>query len=475
MPAGLRSAHPDPIEAAMLQRLSRPAVRLVERWLPDPYVLVLLLTLVAAAAAMLVERQAPLEVLRAWGGGFWSLLAFSMQMLLVLVTGYMLASTPLVRAGLRRLATLARGPGAAIVLVSLVSLLASWLNWGFGLVVGALFARELASQVRVDYRLLVASAYSGFVVWHGGLSGSVPLAIAGEAHFMAAAMGVVPTSQTIFSGWNLAILAALFVLVPLVNRLMLPRPQDSVYHRPGPEPEPGPGPDPGHDPGIVATTTGARTAAPQDAGPEPARFAERLEDSRLPALAIGLSGLAWLGDRFLAGGGLDLNTVNFALLMLAIVLHGNARRLLASLQQAIRGGAGIVIQFPFYAGIMAIMADSGLAASLSRAFVSLASAETLPFWSFIAGGVLNIFVPSGGGQWAVQAPIMIPAAEALGADMAKVAMGVAWGDAWTNLVQPFWALPLLALAGLRARDIMGFCLVQLLATGVVIGLGLLLF
>jgi short-chain fatty acids transporter len=454
----------------MLQRLSRPAVRLVERWLPDPYVLVLLLTLVAAAAAMLVERQAPVEVLRAWGGGFWGLLAFSMQMLLVLVTGYMLASTPLVRAGLRRLAGLARGPGAAIVLVSLVSLVASWLNWGFGLVVGALFARELAAQVRVDYRLLVASAYSGFVVWHGGLSGSVPLAIAGEGHFMAEAMGVVPTSQTIFSGWNLALLAALFVLVPLVNRLMLPRPEDSVYHRPGDEPAT----DRDDDAGTMAASPRARSAALEGAGPEPARFAERLEDSRLLALAIGLAGLAWLADRFLAGGGLDLNTVNFALLMLAIVLHGNARRLLASLQQAIRGGAGIVIQFPFYAGIMAIMADSGLAASLSRAFVSLASAETLPFWSFLAGGVLNIFVPSGGGQWAVQAPIMIPAAEALGADLAKVAMGVAWGDAWTNLIQPFWALPLLALAGLRARDIMGFCLVQLLATGLVIGLGLLL-
>jgi short-chain fatty acids transporter len=443
----------------MLQRLSRPTVRLVERWLPDPYVLVLLLTLVAAAAAMLVERQAPVEVLRAWGGGFWNLLAFSMQMLLVLVTGFMLASTPLVRAGLRRLAGLARGPGAAIVLVSLVSLVASWLNWGFGLVVGALFARELAAQVRVDYRLLVASAYSGFVVWHGGLSGSVPLAIAGEGHFMADAMGVVPTSQSIFSGWNLAILAALFVLVPLVNRLMLPRPEDSVYHRP--------------DAGD-GDARSARDAVQDGAGPVPVRFADRLEDSRLLALAIGLAGLAWLADRFLAGGGLDLNTVNFALLMLAIVLHGNARRLLASLQQAIRGGAGIVIQFPFYAGIMAIMADSGLAASLSRAFVSLASAETLPFWSFLAGGVLNVFVPSGGGQWAVQAPIMIPAAEALGADLAKVAMGVAWGDAWTNLIQPFWALPLLALAGLRARDIMGFCLVQLLATGLVIGLGLLL-
>ncbi|HSX64171.1 MAG TPA: TIGR00366 family protein, partial [Pseudoxanthomonas sp.] len=203
-------------------------------------------------------------------------------------------------------------------------------------------------------------------------------------------------------------------------------------------------------------------------------LADRLENGWSLSLLIGLAGFAFLALHFSDGGGLNLNIVNFLFLMLAIVLHGTPRRLLASLQQAIKGGAGIVIQFPFYAGIMAIMMKSGLAETLSRAFVSLASAETLPFWSFIAGGVLNIFVPSGGGQWAVQAPIMIPAAQELGADLARVAMGVAWGDAWTNLIQPFWALPILALAGLRARDIMGFCLIQLLATGLVIGAGFLL-
>jgi short-chain fatty acids transporter len=432
----------------VLNRLSRPAVRLVERYLPDSYLFVLLLTVVAAAAALLVERQPPLDLLRAWGGGFWELLPFSMQMLLVLVTGYMLASTPPVKALLTRLARLARGPGSAVVLVSLVSLAASWINWGFGLVVGALYARELARHVRVDYRLLVASAYSGFVVWHGGLAGSVPLTIATEGHFMAASMGVIPTSRTIFAGFNIAIVAALFVVVPLVNRLMLPRAEDSRYFQPPPENAP------------VERDTDF--------------LADRLENGWSLSLLIGLAGFAFLTLHFSEGGGLNLNIVNFLFLMLAIVLHGTPRRLLASLQQAIKGGAGIVIQFPFYAGIMAIMMKSGLAETLSRAFVSLASADTLPFWSFIAGGVLNVFVPSGGGQWAVQAPIMIPAAQELGADLARVAMGVAWGDAWTNLIQPFWALPILALAGLRARDIMGFCLIQLLATGLVISAGFLL-
>lgn len=159
----------------MLNFLSRPMVRLIDRYLPDPFVFVLVLTLIAGLAAVLTQGTGPLEVVTIWGDGFWSLLTFSMQMLLVLVTGYMMASTPLVRRGLTALASLANSAGGAILLVSFVSLAASWINWGFGLVVGALFARELARTIRVDYRLLVASAYSGFIVWHGGLAGSIQI------------------------------------------------------------------------------------------------------------------------------------------------------------------------------------------------------------------------------------------------------------------------------------------------------------
>ncbi|MFG6137822.1 MULTISPECIES: short-chain fatty acid transporter [unclassified Halomonas] len=433
----------------MLKVISRPAVKLVERYLPDPYIFVLLLTVIAAAAAIAVERQTPLAVLRFWGDGFWNLLTFSMQMLLVLVTGFMLASSPPVKRLLRRLAGLARNAGAAIVLVTLVSLAASWINWGFGLVVGALFAKELAKQIRVDYRLLVASAYSGFVVWHGGLAGSVPLTIATEGHFSVEQIGVIGTSETIFSLFNLAIVLALFVAVPLFNRMMLPDEKDSVFI----------------DPSLLEDDDDQRVRI--------TRPAERLENSMTLAWLVGIPGLLFLVDHFvLQGGGLNLNVVNFLFLFLAIVLHRTPRSLLESLQEAIKGGAGIVIQFPFYAGIMAIMVQSGLAETLSQALVSLATETTLPFWTFISAGIVNIFVPSGGGQWAVQAPVMLPAAEALGVDVPRVAMAVAWGDAWTNLLQPFWALPVLGIAGLKAKDIMGFCLVQLLLTGIIIALGL---
>ncbi|TNF19029.1 MAG: short-chain fatty acid transporter [Rhodobacteraceae bacterium] len=432
----------------MLGFISRPMVRIVDRYLPDPFVFVLVLTLVAGLAAVLTQGTGPLEVISYWGDGFWSLLTFSMQMLLVLVTGYMMASTPLVRRGLSALAGMANSAGGAIVLVSLVSLAASWINWGFGLVVGALFARELARTIKVDYRLLVASAYSGFIVWHGGLAGSVPLSIATEGHPFVDMTGVVATGDTIFAFFNLAIVAALFIVVPLVNRAMMPPEDEAIYV----------------DPALLAEDAATRPESPTPA--------ERLENSYVLSVIIGLAGAAWLIQYFAKGGGLSLNVINFLFLTLAIILHGTPRNLLNALTEAVKGGAGIVIQFPFYSGIMAIMVQSGLAANISQQLVDLATATSLPFWSFLSAGIVNFFVPSGGGQWAVQAPVILPAAEALGADIARTAMAVAWGDAWTNMVQPFWALPILGIAGLRAKDIMGFCVVHLILSGVIISVGL---
>ncbi|TMP59757.1 short-chain fatty acid transporter [Pseudoalteromonas sp. S1610] len=431
----------------MLNKVASPFTKLVERYLPDPFIFVIMLTIITLGIASLATPATTLEVITSWGSGFWNLLSFAMQMLLVLVTGYMLASTSLISKLLTKLATLANTAPKAIILVTFISLLASWLNWGFGLVIGALFAKAIAKQTRVDYRLLVASAYSGFVVWHGGLAGSVPLTIASEGHFSQATMGIIGTEQTLFAGFNIAILIGLFIIMPLVNRYMLPSEKDSVYI----------------DPSLLKNTLADKVTI--------TRPAQHLEQSKLLGMGIGLLGLAYLGYYFfIAGGGLNLNSVIALFLFLAITLHQTPHNLLNSLQQAIPSGAGIVIQFPFYAGIMAVMVDTGLAQQISQGFIAIADADSLPFYSFISAGLVNMFVPSGGGQWAVQAPIVIPAAQELGADMARVAMAVAWGDAWTNLIQPFWALPVLAIAGLKAKDIMGFCVVQLIITGVFISL-----
>ena len=431
----------------MLRFLSRPATRMMERWLPDAFIFVLVLTLLAFVGAFVANPQSPVGLIRMWGDGFWELLSFAMQMVLVLVTGFILASSPPVRALLSRLAGMASGPGSAIILVSLVSLVASWLNWGFGLVVGAIFAKELARQIRVDYRLLVASAYSGFIIWHGGFSGSVPLTIATEGHFTESILGIIPTSQTIFSWWNLTICALLIVFVPIANRMMMPPPEETV---------------------LVdrAKLSDDLRAQPLRPGATPA---ERMEHSHLLMYLIAAPGLIWLVLHFAGGGGINLNVVNFLFLTLGILFHGTPRNLLNALDEAVKGASGIIIQFPFYAGIMALMLNSGLAATLSEFFISISTVHTLPFWTFISAGIVNIFVPSGGGQWAVQAPVVLPAAQALGADLRLVSMAVAWGDSWTNMLQPFWALPMLGIAGLKPRDIMGFCVVILLISGIIIG------
>lgn len=320
--------------------------------------------------------------------------------------------------------------------------------------VGAIFAKEMARQVRADYRLLVASAYSGFVVWHGGLAGSVPVTINTPGHFAEDRIGLISTSHTIFSTFNLGILAVLFVLVPLLNRLMMPPADQGVYV----------------DKKVLDDFEKKTDDEPRHT------FAAKIEQSWVLTVLIGAAGVAYAVNHFVVkGGGINLNIVNFCFMFLAILLHGTPRRLLKSLEEAIRGTGGIVLQFPFYAGIMAIVTQTGIAASLSNWMISFASAQSLPFWTFISAGLVNIFVPSGGGQWAVQAPLVIEATHALGADMARTAMAVAWGDAWTNMLQPFWALPVLAIAGLRAKDIMGFCLLQLLLTGVVISIGLTFF
>ena len=438
----------------MFHALTRASVRLVERYLPDPYIFVIVLTLIAGGSALLISGNTPMKVVTAWGDGFWGLLPFTMQMVLVLVTGYMLAMTPLVRSALARLALVARTPGSAIIIVTLVALVANWINWGFGLVVSAIFAKQVARSVRVDYRLLIASAYSGFIVWHGGLAGSIPLTIATEGHFTADQIGIIPTADTIFSTFNLAIVLGMFIFVPLINRLMMPNESESVY--------------------VDADKLTDTEKAPVDRAT--LTPAERLENSYVLTALIGVAGLAYMFHHYvIKSGGINLNIVNFTFLFLAIILHGTPRRLLDSLEAAIKGTGGIVLQFPFYAGIMAIMTQTGVARELSEWFISFATAGSLPFWTFMSAGLVNIFVPSGGGQWAVQAPVVIEAAQALNADIARVAMAVAWGDSWTNMLQPFWALPVLAIAGLKAKDIMGFCLIQLIVMGVIVSIGLSFF
>ncbi|RDW14970.1 short-chain fatty acid transporter [Oceanobacillus chungangensis] len=432
--------------------------RLVQRYLPDAFLFAIILSFLVYILGLLFTDSGPIEMIEHWGTGFWDLLAFGMQMALVVVTGYILANTPVIKKLLMKLSTLANTPAQAVVLVTFVALIANLINYGFRLVVGALFAIHVARRVpTVDYRILIASAYSGFVVWHGGFSGSIPLLIATPGHFLEDTMGLIPVVETLFSPANIFIVVTLVITLPFFNRNLLKNAAplksiDATNWKSSDE-------DEKQTESLKATTP-----------------AERLENSQIVSLVIGIMGLTYIVYHFATNGfDLNINIVNFTFLFLGILLHKTPRRFLDTVTNGVENAGGIIIQFPFYAGIMGMMVASGLSEQISLWFVNFSTEYTLPVLTFISAGLVNVFVPSGGGQWAVQGPIMIQAALELGADTAKTAMAVAWGDAWTNMIQPFWALPVLAIAGLKIRDIMGFCVMILLFSFIPIAIGFLLF
>ena len=442
-------------------------VRLVQRWLPEPFIFAILLTFVAAVIAMPVCHQTPVEVVEHWGGGVWNLLAFAMQMSLVLVCGSALAAAPAVKRGIAALARVPKNPAGAIALVTIVSAIACWLNWGFGLIVGVVFAKEIARQLQgVDYRLLIASAYSGFVVWHAGLSGSIPLTMAtpGEALSMAtngALVEPVPVSQTILDPHNLVMVLLVIVGITLANTLMHPK-QGAVTV----------------DPALLEE--GGAHLSPLTS-PQKKTPAQHLEHSPLLSWLVGLLLVAYLVLRLgFRGGALDLGTVIMIFLALGLLLHRTPVAYVRAFGKAAPGAAGIILQFPFYAGIMGIITGIGasgisLGQVLADGCIRISTPLTYPLLTFLCAALLNLFVPSGGGHWAIQAPIMFTAGADLGVDPGLTGTAIAWGDAWTNLIQPFWALPALAIAKLNAKDIMGYCLVDLLITGLIIGGGLVIW
>lgn len=450
----------------MFKKFTNGCVKLVQKYLPDPFIFAVILTFLVFILGIVFTKQTPLQMTMHWSKGLWSLLAFSMQMALVLVTGHTLAKAPAFDRLLKKLAKIPKSPLQAIVYVTFISTAACWINWGFGLVIGAIFAKELAKQVKgVDYRLLIASAYSGFLVWHSGLSGSIPLTIAtGGQDVEKATAGIITqaisTSKTIFSPMNLTIFIILLITLPLINRAMHPG-QDEVV---------------AIDPTLLDEVKEEVASVKTNMTP-----AEKIENSFIISLLISLMGFTYIINHFINNGfNLNLDIVNAIFLFLGILLHKTPKRFIDAIAEAAKGTAGIILQFPFYAGIMGMMVGTtaggtSLAGAMSNAFVYIATPVTFPLFTFLSAGLVNFFVPSGGGQWAVQAPIMMPAGASLGVPPEVTAMAIAWGDAWTNMIQPFWALPALGIAGLGAKDIMGYCLVTLIYSGIIISGGFLLF
>lgn len=427
----------------MIQRLGERLTRIAQRWLPDPFILALLLVLVTAVVARLVTGAPFSQVvayLRPSKDAFWGILEFSMQMCLVLIGGQAIATSPPVRAVLARLGRLPLATGPAAALVAFCAMSAALVNWGLGLLVGAYLARELAiasgrAGRRLHYPLLGAAGYGGLMNWHGGLSGSAPLDVA------AWKANAVPLSETIGLPMNLVLNGLLLLVVPFLFWAMAPKREEDV---------------------IVASF-------PEAAPPPPGEMApvQRIENSWLWTLVFGVAA-AWIVREGVRAEGwkyFNLYTVTFLFLFAGWILHGSPMSFARAVYDGASSCGGIILQFPFYATIAAMISGTGLQDSIQRWTVSAAGActgiglsEPVAFLAltFIAACILNVFVPSGGGQWKVQGPVVMSAAASIGAPAGKAVMMVAYGDELTNMIQPFWALALLGVTGLGARQIMGY-------------------
>ncbi|MCC6677389.1 MAG: short-chain fatty acid transporter [Phycisphaerales bacterium] len=475
----------------MISRLGLVISRLFARFTPDPFVIAVLLTALTAILAFAFgpfpgagPGPAPLDsklliLLDAWraGDGLWKLLAFSMQMCFVLVTGHALAASRPVGSLLRALAGLPRSTASGAAVTALAGCLFSFVNWGLGLIAGAIVAREVGRSlsrrgVRAHYPLIAAASFAGFMVWHGGLSGSAPLSMTSAASMAkvlppstisaldSAGLGAgVPLTFTTFSMINLAVTLGLLALIPASAALLAPRQAQDCAPIDELAPE------------VL------RAAAAEEPAPAARRSpAEWLDTSRFISVLLAVPLLAAVARFGIAQDlrrfGLDeVNTTMFAL---GLLFHGSPRSYLAAVEDGARGCGGIITQFPLYAGIMALMVASGLDDLLASFLTEHATARTLPMYTYFTACIVNFFIPSGGGQWAVQGPVALEAGLALGVHPGKIVLAVAYGDQVTNMLQPFWALPLLAITGVRARTIVGYSSLLMVVGGLWIAMCLLI-
>jgi len=434
-------------------------VSLFERWMPDPFVIAIVLTLATGLAAfVLAPNGKPDVIITSWYAGIFKILTFAFQMILILVAGHALANAPPIKRAIVAIVSIAKTPNQAVVLTFLVCAAAAFLNWGFGLVIAAMVSREMAKRMRIDFGWIVAAAYSGWMVWATGFSSSIALTQAtkgSDLNIIEKVTGhVTPFGDMVFKAWNIVPTALVVILVPIMFILIRPRDEDVVAFEPPPE----------------AAVAGKPDRGGQDA---PARRADRWPWF---AWALSAAGFAYVAYVWITKGPtIDINLVIFVFLMLGLALHASPIAYVRAVDNAASQVGAMILQYPIYGGIMGILTTTGLAGVISKAFVAIASAHTLPFWSYICSLFITMLVPSGGGHWAVQGPFVVPAAVQLGASPAAVAIAVAAGESVAYMLQPFFALPVVAIAGIGIQRVMGYTVVTFMLTCVIwIGATLLL-
>jgi len=412
-----------------------------EQLMPDPFVLSIGLTLVVILLALAFAPHGTLPViLTSWYGGTFNILGFALQMILILATGYAIADAPVVQRGLRALASVVRTPTRAALLVFPVVAIAAWLNWGLGLVVGALLAREIARRVKVDFAWLVAGSYSAWSVCNSGLSSSIALSQASHGNALnlveKATGNVIGLGQTVFAPFVFVPSILVVVVMTAIFIRMHPKPDQVVLFQEQDTPRE---PD---------------THAPQHSTTS---FASRVERSVLGTLLLLALGCGYLGMTWYTKGfELDINTTILIFLLFGLALQRSPIAYADAIRRAARQTGSMLLQYPVYGGIMGIMIGTGLASVIARAFVAIATPATLPVWSYLSSLIITLLIPSAGGHWAVQGPFVLPAALNLHASLPRTAMGVAMAENVSNMLQPFWAVPVVAIAGIKIQRVMGY-------------------
>ena len=434
--------------------------------LPTPFTIAIILTIITFILAVNTTNSTNegsyfLQLLLIWEKGLWNppLLVFALQMMLMLVLGHVLALSKPIDLIIHKVTLYCKDTSSSAAIITFCTILVSLINWGLGLIFGAIFARKVGEHavkkgIKINYPLIGAAGYSGLMVWHGGISGSAPIKIAEEGHFLADKMGVISQSATIFSPMNLTLSLVLLIILPVFMFYI------------------------GEKNNINNINIKIKDFQQEK---KIIKGIEKLDHSRLIAYLFGGAILIFaLYKAFILPEKISLsiispNYINLVLLGMAIVMHNNFYNFLKGINNAISGAAGILIQFPLYFGIMGVMNHSGMVQNMSEFFVSISNETTFPIFTFISAGIVNIFVPSGGGQWAIQGPIIIDAANQLGVSFPKSVMALAYGDQVTNMLQPFWALPLLGITGLKAAEVLPYTIKLFLIGSLLFIITLLIF
>lgn len=443
-------------EAARQRSFTAATIRLFERTIPDPFVLAVLITVLIAVAALVFAPHATVPtLLGGWHKGFFGILTFAFQITLVLVTGHAFAHAPAVQNAFRAVVRLARTPNQAAVLTFLCVAVASFFNWGLGLVISALLAREVARRMRVDFAWIVAAGFSGWVVWASGMSSSIALAQSTPGSAMNVVQKitgqVLPFSTTVFAPFNLVPTVVMLVAVPVALCWLKPADAHAVVL------------DLEKNPELPVRARPAGRLSP----------AQYLEYSFLGSAFIGLLGVGFLVVAYrehIAFSG--VNAVIFIMFVAGVVLHRYPIAYADAVKNAAKQTGSMMLQYPLYGGIMGMMEATGLPDVISQSFVALSTAHTLPFWSYVCSLLVTFLIPSGGGHWAVQGPFVIPAAVALHASVPATTMAVAMGEQVSNMMQPFWAAPVVAMAGVGVQRVLGFTVITFLIGAVVYGAAL---